>query len=181
MNKTESLAALADAEEAVASFFGSLPDDEFVLRVADAWTPAEHLAHLNTAVSAVARGFGISRLLLRFRFGKAQRPSRTFEQLRDHYRAQLAAGGRARGGFVPTRVDLQAGDVEAHRAHLLARWQRVNGRLRDALVPWSERNLDQLQLPHPLMGKLTAREMVYFTIYHNHHHIAAAQSRLPAR
>jgi hypothetical protein len=35
---------------------------------------------------------------------------------------------------------------------------------------FSESELDQLLLPHPLLGKLTLREMVYFTIYHAHHH-----------
>jgi hypothetical protein len=25
-------------------------------------------------------------------------------------------------------------------------------------------------LPHPLLGKLTIREMLYFTVYHGEHH-----------
>jgi uncharacterized damage-inducible protein DinB len=55
----------------------------------------------------------------------------------------------------------------------------VNSRLVAALERWSDRNLDRIQLPHPILGKITAREMVFFTIYHGHHHIAAAKSRLP--
>jgi len=35
---------------------------------------------------------------------------------------------------------------------------------------FSETQLDQLILPHPLLGKLTLREMLYFTIYHVQHH-----------
>ena len=181
LDKPATLAALADAETAVAKFFGGLPDSEFILRVDEAWTPAEHLAHLNTSVSAAARGFGISRLLLRLRFGKARQPSRSYEELRDYYRARLAGGGRASGGFVPKRKELSGSAVPAHRTELLARWQRVNERLRDAVQPWSEKNLDTLQMPHPLLGKLTAREILFFTVYHNHHHIAGAQSRLPTR
>lgn len=30
--------------------------------------------------------------------------------------------------------------------------------------------LDKYILPHPLLGKLTIREMMYFTIYHVEHH-----------
>jgi hypothetical protein len=30
--------------------------------------------------------------------------------------------------------------------------------------------LDLLILPHPLLGKLTLREMLYFTLYHVEHH-----------
>lgn len=162
---------LIDAERDVAAFFDSLSDDEWDLRVGEAWTPAEHLDHLNIAVSAVARGFSMSRLVLRVRFGRARRPSRSFDALRDDYRTLLAAGAGASGRFVPTRA-------QSH-ADLLARWQRVNTRLRDALNTWTERDLDRLQLPHPILGKLTAREMVFFTIYHAGHHIVAAKSRLP--
>ena len=40
-------------------------------------------------------------------------------------------------------------------------------RLLDSL---SESDLDTLQAPHPLLGKLTLRELMYFTIYHAQHH-----------
>ncbi len=35
---------------------------------------------------------------------------------------------------------------------------------------YSEEELDKYILPHPLMGKVTLREMLYFTIYHVQHH-----------
>jgi len=54
----------------------------------------------------------------------------------------------------------------------------VNDRLRKALAGWSERNLDRIRFPHPLLGRITARELAFFTIYHGHHHVAAVQRRL---
>ena len=177
---SDASAHLSSAEAAVAEFFGSLPADQFTLRVGEAWTPAEHLSHLNTAVSAVARGFGINRWLLRLRFGRARHPSRSYEEVREFYRTKLAGGAVARGGFVPAPENLAAADCEPRRAELLARWERVNNRLRRALAGWPERDLDRLQLPHPLLGKLTAREMLFFSAYHAHHHIAAARKRLPS-
>jgi hypothetical protein len=180
-NKPAVLSALADVERDVARFFGSLSEDHFVLRAGEAWTPAEHLSHLNTAVSAVARGFGVPRWILALRFGRTRRPSRTFEEVRDVYHQRLAAGGRARGKFIPARADASSGSIAEQRAALLARWQRVNARLRSAVEGWSDRELQRTQLPHPLIGKLTAHEMLLFTIYHNQHHIAGARSRLPAQ
>jgi hypothetical protein len=170
---------LSSEERDVAAFFQSLTPDEFVLRVGDAWTPAEHLQHLNIAVSAVARGLSISPWILRLRFGRARQPSRSLVEVRDDYRERLARGGRARGGFVPPREELSPEQITSRRADLLARWQRVNSRLTASLERWSDRNLDRIRLPHPILGKITAREMVFFTIYHGHHHIAAAKSRLP--
>ena len=171
--------ALSTAEALVAEFFSSLTPAETSLRLGDAWTPAEHVAHLNTSVSAVARGFAISRWILRLRFGAHRGSSRTFAALRDDYRALLDNGGGARGAYVPRREDLIESESTARRTELLARWQRVNERLRLALQTWTEHDLDRIQLPHPLLGKITAREMVFFTIYHAEHHVVAAKRRLP--
>lgn len=173
------LESLASEERDVAAFFRSLSPDEFVLRVGDAWTPAEHLQHLGIAVSAVARGLSIPPWLLRLRFGRARQPSRSFIELRDAYRERLARGGRASGRFVPPREGLSPEQATGRQAQLLARWQRVNSRLVSSLDHWSDGNLDRIRLPHPILGKITAREMVFFIIYHGHHHIAAAKSRLP--
>ena len=43
----------------------------------------------------------------------------------------------------------------------------------ERLGNWSEKDLDKYKLPHPLLGKLTVREMLFFTIYHNEHHLKA--------
>lgn len=176
---TEAIDRLSDAESSVALFFKSLAPEEFTLRVGSAWTPAEHLSHLNTAVSAVARGFAISPWILRIRFGRPRHESRTYPQIRDVYRTKLAGGAVARGGFIPSPENLTPENCEERRTVLLARWHRVNDRLFQALRNWSDADLDRVQLPHPLLGKLTAREMLYFTSYHAYHHIAAAKGRLP--
>lgn len=175
---TTLIQGLATAERAVSEFFGSLSADEFVRREGSAWTPAEHLEHLNAAVKAVAEGFELPRWLLRFRFGRPRRSSRTYEQLRDDYRALLEQGAVATGRFVPGRGGFGEDDSMVRRTRLLSRWYRANERLRSALERWTERDLDRVQLPHPILGRITAREMVLFTIYHNHHHIAAAGRRV---
>lgn len=171
--------ALAAAEAEVASFFGSLSPDEFVLREDEAWSPAEHLDHLNIAVSATARGFSMSRLLLRIRFGRSRRGSRSYRELVEDYLGRLAAGAGATGRFVPQRQDAAEEEQPELQRELLSRWRRVNHRLSSALTAWSEKDLDRVQLPHPLLGKITARELVFFTIHHGLHHVASAKRRLP--
>jgi hypothetical protein len=176
----ELIAALGDAEREVSTFFGALSAADFITPPGEAWSPAEHLRHLNRSVSAVARGFGMPRWLLRIRFGRARQPSRRFAGLRDDYRARLAAGGRASGEYVPKREDTPPGEVDAYRERILARWADANQRLRAGLARWSEADLDRIRLPHPLLGWLTAREMLFFTLYHDRHHVEAARRRLPA-
>jgi hypothetical protein len=173
------VSALFAAEVDVADFFASLTPDELVLRVENAWTAAEQLAHLNSAVSAVARGFAVPRFILRIRYGRARNSGRSYTVVRDDYRVLLAAGGRASGPFVPNRHDLPTSQGEARRHDLLARWRRVNNRLRKALESWNEEDLNTIRLPHPLLGKISAREMIYFTLYHAKHHVTATKKRLP--
>jgi len=177
--RAEILTALPQVEQEVASFFSSLSEEEFVLRLAEVWTPAEQLKHLNTAVSAVARGFAFSPWVLRLRFGRAGSSSRSYEQVRETYRSLLAQGAGATGEYVPPRENPFTGEVAEYRIEILGRWGRVNARLRNALERWSEADLDRVRLPHPILGKLTAREMLFFTLYHNEHHIGAAKRRLP--
>jgi hypothetical protein len=173
------LAALTASENQVADFFTSLSAAELDLRVGTAWTAFEQLDHLARAVQAVAGGFAAPKLLLRWRFGRASRPGRSYIQLRDDYRERLAAGGRASGAFIPAAADSAAALIDRRRDDLVATWRRRNGRLRDALASWSEHQLDTIRLPHPILGKLSAREMLYFAIYHSDHHLAATKRRLP--
>lgn len=178
MSHASLIQALTAAEAEVAAFFESLSDHEFVLRQGAAWSPAGHLAHLNISVNATARGFSIPKLLLRVRFDGSRRPSRTLDQLTSDYLTRLGAGAGASGRFVPAPETVAGPPADVQRA-LLSRWQRVNDRLRSALMTWSERDLDRLQFPHPILGLITARELVFFTIYHGPHHIAGAKRRLP--
>jgi hypothetical protein len=45
---------------------------------------------------------------------------------------------------------------------------------------WPENALDRRLLPHPLLGRLTVREMLFFTVYHNRHHVDVVRGRLAA-
>ncbi|MDB4950476.1 MAG: hypothetical protein JWM27_3125 [Gemmatimonadetes bacterium] len=175
--RAELLAALARTHAHAADFFAALPAGVLSARPADgAWSPAEHLRHLVLSVRPVAGALRLPRLVLLLRFGPAFRPSRAYPQLRADYRAALAAGGRASGAFLPRVED--ADPAEA-RARLLEQWRGAGTALSDAAAGWSEASLDRIRLPHPLIGALTVREMLYFTLYHIHHHVAGARGRLP--
>jgi hypothetical protein len=178
-SRSDLLTAYQQCEREIAEFFGSLSNAEFTTRVGDAWTPEQQLMHLNTSINAVGRGFSMSKWLLRFRFGRARRPSRSYDEIRDFYRSFLAKGFEAPGAFVPPDPSGADDGLAVRRMEVMARWQRVNERLRDALERWTDNDLEKLQLPHPAMGKLTAREMLLFALYHNYHHLEATKRRLP--
>jgi hypothetical protein len=130
------------------------------------WTPMQHLEHLLRGVRPVSLGLLLPRWSLRIIVGRPRRVSRSYPELVERYTSKLVAGGRARGMFVPPVR--HSTDLE-RLSHEMA---RMISTLNMRLARWSEQELDGTLMPHPLLGKVTVREMLYFTIYHVQHHLA---------
>lgn len=178
--------ALEEAHRAFKSALESAEPGQIFHRPApDRWSVDEQARHLITSVNAMAKGLTLPKLLIRLRFGRASR-SRSYREVVAFYRSQLANGARASGRFVPAprtgasgaRGALEVGDAskagdggsDAQHQNLVKRWRRANDRLVDGLNGWNEKQLDRLRLPHPVLGPMTVREMLFFTYYHNLHH-----------
>ena len=54
---------------------------------------------------------------------------------------------------------------------LIRRYEKEKNKLIKRVQQYDENALDHYILPHPLLGKLTMREMLFFTIHHNFHHL----------
>lgn len=172
----ELVAALDRLTRDGAQALGALPVASFFAPQGDRWSPAEHARHLRRSSYPLVVAFRIPAFLLRLRFGRPRRASRSFVQLRADYRAALAAGGQA-GRFAPPPEDRLA-DPDKRRGEILTAWSRTNARLGQLLQNWREDRLDAVQLPHPLLGMLTIREMAAFTVYHTAHHLNLVMQRI---
>ncbi len=165
--QAEILIALERTYQAQTQALQELTDAEFFAPQGSAWSPAEHLRHLRKSVRAVALGLGLPRLLLWLRFGRA-RGSRSLVEVRDLYLSHLRAGAQA-GRFAPTPEPLPV-DLAQRRQDILTQFAAAHAELLRAVAGWSETGLDRYRLPHPVLGPLTLREMLFFTLYHNCHH-----------
>jgi hypothetical protein len=126
-------------------------------------------------VRPVALALGLPRFVLWLRFGRGAGASRSFEALREAYLARLAAGATA-GRFTPSPQPPPM-DAAAYRDSVLGSWRAANADLRARVAGWNEAALDRYLLPHPALGTLTVREMLFFTLYHNAHHLNLVASR----
>ncbi len=167
--KAELVQSLESANREVADYFASIAAEAFFTRFGEAWSPAENLVHLIKSVSAVAKGMKLPKIFLLALFGTSKKSSRRFAQLTKDYRDKLAKGGRATGRYIPL-VNAPV-DFEQARQGILKKFDEVGKRLPAAASRWDEKSLDKFTLPHPLLGKLTVREMLFFTMYHNLHHL----------
>jgi hypothetical protein len=168
------LESLREQENEIATFLDGLSVEELFADQGEHWSPAGHLRHLNKSVRAVARGLEQNKIVL-LPFGRSKSGSRTYDEVVSSYRQALDAGGTA-GPFGPSSKTPEL-SPEEWRAQIMEHWGSSSRRLRKAVLRWSESELDRYRLPHPLIGKLTLREMLFFTLYHNAHHARRVAER----
>ena len=153
------------------TYLQQLPETAFAAPQGTFWSPAEHVRHLRKSAAPLVTALSIPRFVLGLRFGKAGRPSRSFDGMVAVYR-QALDGGATAGRFTPSA---NGGGLD--RNAVLDGWARVTGALQAQLGKWDEAALDRYQLPHPVLGPLTVREMLAFTVYHTAHHLRRVAER----
>jgi hypothetical protein len=168
--KPELLASFGRVHRAVSDYFASVPAEEFFNHPPAVWSPAENLAHLIKSVSPVATAMKLPKLFLFILFGTPKKSSRRFTQIKEEYRRELVKGARATGRYIPV-VEERSVDFEQVKQGILRKWDETGKRVLDVLQGWNEERLDKYVLPHPILGKLTIREMLFFTLYHDVHHV----------
>ena len=158
-----------------AGFLAPMPDALFFAPQGSAWSPAEHIRHLRKSSAPLVTALKLPRFLLRMRFGGHAGPSRSFSEIRELYLRGLSAGATA-GRFAPGPERPPADPVDRRR-EIMNAWTAVTVQLTAVMAGWSEPALDRHQLPHPILGLLTVREMLGFTVYHTAHHLRRIEQR----
>lgn len=149
-----------------------LDADEFERSVDGKWSAGQDLAHLIKTLKIIGLAFILPKFLLKFLFGKANRPSRSPEELYEKYKGSLAQGGKAPAAFIPKKVRYAQADG------LLQQHEYYGNQLIKRLNKISEEDLDTYLLPHPLIGKITMREMLCFVFVHTNHHYRNLKQKL---
>lgn len=168
------IATLQRVEDDSVAYWSGFEPAQFFAKIDGHWSPAENVRHLIKSIRPVTKALGVPRLVLWFKFGKSRRDSQPWPEIQARYRGLLAAGADA-GRFAPSERDEP--DPEAGKARILGQFVQVNRELRAAIAKWSDDSLDRYQLPHPLLGNLTLREMLSFTAYHQTHHLDGVKRR----
>jgi len=171
--------SLKEVHLQVKSSFKSLTLDDFFARVDGKWSPADTLRHLIKGEQPIVRAMRMPRFILHVLFGTSEKPSRTYVQIREKYRAELQRGLEP-GRFAPDLKEIPSSQREAEKLkrQLLEDWLKVGKGLVGCIDSWYDYNLDKYKLPHPALGKITVREMLLFTLYHDLHHFNSVKRRL---
>jgi len=167
--KSEMIVTLKDSNQRVITWFTEIPARDFFTRRGEVWSASDNVDHLVKAHKPTAKALKLPKITLRAIFGKPAKASMTYEELCQIYRDEITRGARASGRFLPNQESPDA-QAEVKKRELLDQFSKASTDLVSAVEKWDENELDQYLLPHPIIGKLTIREMIFFTIYHNLRH-----------
>ncbi|MEM6267900.1 MAG: DinB family protein [Bacteroidota bacterium] len=157
--------ALRDNWDEVHAFVRDLSGNDFVRSPAGKWSPGQHVEHLIRSAVPLRKALGYPRFALRWLIGKPNRPSRDFNTTEARYQEKLKAGGAASGRYTPPAIPAAA------QSSVLATYLQERDRMLHQLRRWDDDALEKYLMPHPLLGKVTVREMMFFTTFHTAHHL----------
>ncbi len=130
------------------------------------WTTGQHALHLLQSLKPLNTALSVPKFILKYKYGKSNRDVRSYDAVAKRYdeRLKQAKGKTYRGSQnikVPTLKD---------KNYILNRIQVEQKKLQHKTRKLKDDHLDNLILPHPLMGKMPLREIIMWTAYHVEHH-----------
>lgn len=164
----ESIANLLDEKhQTLINWLENQDDKKWVQGPEGKWTQGQVTLHLLQAIKPLNTALSLPKFFLRYKFGKANRDVRDYNTVIKRYQERLkdvpkgATFGPSRNMKVPSVGD---------KPYLITRLQMESKKLQYKTRKMSDKNLDTLILPHPLMGKMPIREILMWTSYHVEHH-----------
>ncbi len=170
MNKQEIVKHLQNNHQNFIQLIESLNKEDFGKLVGEKWTPGQQAEHIFKSVNPVVLALKLPKFLLKLFFRTNNRKSKNYDELVNKYNQKLALGGKAKKKFIPKFIPFE------HKEILIGKIKNTIERLCALTLKLDEKDLDIYLLPHPLLGKLTLREMLFFTIHHVTHHQESIQN-----
>ena len=146
----------------------AMTDNHFFAEKGEKWSNAGHIEHLINSIKPLNQLFILPKFVMTWVSGKPNRKSRTYDELVTKYWEKLATRNPTINRFGP-----KAGKNYT-KEELLRKFKSQYEKFSTKIEKnWDEESLENYLIPHPLLGKLTVREMIMFTAYHTLHHLKA--------
>jgi len=166
--KTELIEQIRQVEAALAQTVENITADQFDTAPSESWPASGYLKHMILSTKPFVKALSLPKEQMQSMFGPPDHASKPYDELVADYKGRIAGGIRAEdfNAVTPVTYRLPEG-TEDVKAYLLDVWHDTHNRLVQALESWNEEELDSHQLPHPALGLVTLREMLFFTLHHN--------------
>ncbi len=164
MNKEEIVNQIQIKYDEFIGYLNELSQDDFDYSFEGKWSAGKQLEHIVICVKPLVLLYGMPKSLIEQSFGKIKRPNRSYQELLNDYLQKLNEGGKAPIQFVPKEESI------VDKPLLLESLKSLIRDLSSKINEFEEEDLESLLIPHPLLGNITLKEMLYNAIYHVEHH-----------
>lgn len=172
MTKTEVIDALNQKHQTLYEWLKKHLDQNWVTGPEDKWNTGEHIAHLIQSEKALNKALLLPKFYLKYKFGTNNRDNRTYDQIVKKYQDKLADNP----GVIANISREMPISTLTNKSSYLSKLEKEKIKLIKKFQKWNEQELDIYLLPHPLMGRMTIREIVIWTAYHTEHHYKILKS-----
>jgi hypothetical protein len=128
------------------------------------WSVAQNVEHINIALLRLSNYLALPKSTIKSNFGLSERASTSNEKIIKVFKNALENGVKAIDSFIPEL------NQETSIEELVSQGKDLLDAFISNLENWSEEELEMYNCPHPILGKIPLREVLYFTIYHVQHH-----------
>ncbi len=142
------------------------PEEKWTSAPKGKWTVGQHTQHLLNSLQRLNHAMSFPSFLLKYKYGTSNRELRSYDVVAKRYEDKLSQNLDRAQKF---NQNLKAPSL-AKKEAIITNLKIQNKKLQHKTRKWKDRNLDNLILPHPLMGKMPVRELVMWTAHHTEHH-----------
>lgn len=174
MNKSEIIDTLKKKHADFITYLSGLDDVAFMYSFQnEKWTAGQQADHIYRSLMPIHLILKFPKWTIKQLLGTANRPSKSYDELVAKYYTKLEnRTGTPPGFFSPKEINVSIKPI------VFAKIENNLNKICTSIEGYSETELDEFILPHPLLGKVTLREMMYFTILHVEHHQKIAARNL---
>lgn len=166
MEKKEIIDLLEKKHQDVFLWIENQPEENWNKQPEGKWSLGQHILHLVESLELLNKGLSYPKFILKYKFGKSNRPTRSYDEVAKRYQEKLSANQERAKEF---NSNLKNPSLK-EKQDIIERLKNQNQKLQQKTNKWNNSSLDVLLLPHPLMGKMTIREIMMWTAYHTEHH-----------
>lgn len=168
MTKKELIQSFGRKHQEFVDYIGSLSPEEFCTKKEEGWTPGQHQEHILLTILPLQKVL-FSQEYIRETFGKIDRSTLDYNSVIKNY---LNTSLQAPEMYIPSEISSEA------KTTINQKIQETVSNIQNLLEKYAEEELNQLILPHPLLGKLSIKEMFYLMTYHPTRHLERIQKDL---
>jgi len=164
MNQLEITAQLKAKYDEFIHHIDQMGERDYLFSYQKKWNAAQQLNHLVLCVQPLVYVYSLTDVAIEEKFGRIVRVNKTYDELKEIYLSKLEQGGKAPEQFVPQAQMLLS------KEELVQQLTGLITKLNEAILKIEPTDFESLQIPHPVLGLITLKEMAYNAIYHVEHH-----------